>query len=96
MQPEFLDGIILSGGPVHAVRAELLRAGWQPERVVTAVHFKQSKRMLVRRLTQLLDAINPGAAEILLIGLENEHEPFANFVRRYVRKGTHQGLAWVS
>jgi hypothetical protein len=94
MRPELVDAIIVAGGPVFALRRELIHAGWPADRVMAAVHFNSSARMLAHRLTHLSRAINPDAREVVVIGIENTHDPFANYVRKFFRAGTQRSLVW--
>lgn len=87
MTPGSFDALLVTGGPVHAIRRVLLQSGWAPERVAVAVHFTGSMWMWRHRLTRLAQRIDPDAHRISLVSLENIHDGGADRLRSFCREG---------
>lgn len=87
------DGVVLTGGPVRRVRRELLRDGWPAERIVVASPFDRFASIWQRRTARLVRRIDASAAEVLVVALQNEHEPLADCVRSTFRRGIAVGGA---
>jgi poly-gamma-glutamate synthase PgsB/CapB len=81
------DGVVLTGGPVRQVRRELLRDGWPAERIVVATPFDRVASIWRHRTARLVQRIDASAAEVLVVALQNEHEPLADRVRSTFRQG---------
>lgn len=96
LRPELFDGLVLVGGPDRRVRRDLVEDGWDPHRVLTAVHRVTAPAAWRRRLTQLARRVDPGAQQVLVVGLENEHDQIADRGREWFHGGERVQLpdAW--
>lgn len=81
------DALVLTGGPVHMMRRELLRRGWPAERVAISTGADRRTRVRTHRVTRLVRSIDPTARQAMLIGLENEHDPIADRHRSFFHLG---------
>ncbi len=96
LRRDVFDGVVLAGGPVRRVRRELLRDGWPPERIVVATPADRFLSIWCRRTARLVRRIDASAAEVLVVALQNEHEPLADRIRSTFRQGVLVGGAATS
>jgi len=95
LSQDVVQGVIVSGGPVHAIRKVLIGEGWDRNRVRIVAngtwwpgHWKRVVVGLIRRLS-------PDAHNAQILSLENQHQPLADEMRRFFHGGvqSHSSLA---
>lgn len=87
LQPGIFDALLVGGGPVYAIRDSLIAQGWPPSRVATAVHFSWYPSVWLRRFQRLVNQCRPGATEVMLVSVENEHDAMAERGRAFFHGG---------
>ena len=87
LSPRDFDAILLAGGPVYSIRAALVDAGWARERIEIASPLLGWSSLARRRLATLARTVDPEAHRMMILALENEHDPIADRVRGFFRGG---------
>lgn len=86
--PGRFDGVMVAGGPVRPVREALVAAGWDRDRVVVSPTAAALGPSWEQELAALVERVAPGARQVALVSLENEHDGLADRVRDFFHGGS--------
>lgn len=84
---DIFDGVMISGEPSFQVKKILNEEGWFNKELARLNLFSLFNQYWLWQLKRLAKNINSNATSILVISVENIHDPIADSVRKYFSQG---------
>jgi poly-gamma-glutamate synthase PgsB/CapB len=87
LSKEIFDGVMISGEPSFHVKKILLEDGWLEQELARLNLFAVFAKYWLWQLKKLTSTINPNVSSVLVISVENIHDPIADSVRNFFSQG---------